>query len=110
QAPSGLAFDGTHVWVTDILANTLTGLNLDGTVFSVLQVGAQPSTPVFDGSNVWVPNYADDSVSVVRAVTGTLVATLTGNGLAAPRAAAFDGERILITSGVSDGLSLWRAA
>ena len=51
-------------------------------------------------------------MNVVRASTGTLIATLTGNGLNTSLAAAFDGERILVTD-VDSGtgrLSIWRAA
>ncbi len=42
-------------------------------------------------------------------MTGTLVATLTGNGLNA-RQAAFDGERILVTNYEGDSVSLWKSS
>lgn len=51
-------------------------------------------------------------MSVVRAtggLAGTVLATLSGNGLNGPRQAAFDGERILVTNGAGDSVSLWRA-
>jgi hypothetical protein len=38
------------------------------------------------------------------------VATLTGNGLNGPRAAAFDGERVLVTNPGGNSVSLWRAS
>ncbi|HET9530173.1 MAG TPA: hypothetical protein VFQ92_07475, partial [Blastocatellia bacterium] len=58
--------------------------------------------------NLWVPNRGSVSVTVVRAATGQVLATLTGNGLDEPISAAFDGERILVTS--VRGVSLWKAA
>ena len=78
-----------------------------------MTVGTQPQFPVFDGANIWVPNSSTPpTVSVVRASTGSVLMTLTGNGLDAPLQAAFDGERVLITN---DGLSAqsispWKAA
>ena len=39
---------------------------------------------MFDGTNIWTPNSDDNSVSVVRASTGVVIATLTGNGLKGP--------------------------
>ncbi|MFY9552255.1 MAG: hypothetical protein WAU32_13980, partial [Thermoanaerobaculia bacterium] len=38
-----------------------------------------------------------------------VLATLTGNGMTGPIAAAFDGQRVLVTAG-SDRVSLWKAA
>jgi hypothetical protein len=74
-------------------------------------VGLEPGLPVFDGANIWVPNEDGDSVSVVRASSGAVLATLTGNGLAFPRAAAFDGQRVLVTSQLgTPSVSLWKAA
>jgi YVTN family beta-propeller protein len=67
--------------------------------------------PVFDGANIWVPNSGSNSVSVVRASTGAVLRTLTGNNLSGPAAAAFDGQRVLVTNADAlDGVSLWKAA
>ena len=52
----------------------------------------------------------DSSVSVVRASTGAVLATLTGNGLNFPIAAAFDGQRVLVTNQQGNSVSLWKAA
>ena len=69
-----------------------------------------PQIPTFDGNNIWVPNYSSNSVSVVRASTGAVLATLTGNGLiGTPGAAAFDGQRVLVTN-TDNQVSLWKAA
>ena len=72
--------------------------------------GSTVRYPVFDGSNIWVPGAPANSVSVVRASSGAILQALTGNGLANPISAAFDGERILVTNNGNDSVSLWKAA
>ena len=76
--PAGIIHDGAHIWVTDFAAGTLLKLNPDGSIAQTVGVGGNPMTPVFDGTNIWVPN-TFNSIAVVRASTGTIVATLTGN-------------------------------
>jgi hypothetical protein len=49
-------------------------------------------------------------VTVVRAASGTVLQTLTGNGLVSPLSAGFDGERILVTNYTGGSVSLWKAA
>jgi YVTN family beta-propeller protein len=109
SAPVGILFDGSNIWVTDALANTLVKLN-GFVVVQTVNVGHLPQYPVYDGANIWVPNSTDNSVSVVRAATGTVIATLTGNGLNGPVQAAFDGQRILVTNLTGNSVSLWKAA
>jgi hypothetical protein len=57
-----------------------------------------------------MPNSGSASVSVVRASSGAVLQTLTGNGLSAPRAAAFDGQRVLVVNLGDSSVSLWKAA
>ena len=45
----------------------------------------------------------------MRASSGAVLATLTGNGMNKPVQAAFDGQRVLVTSNLA-GVSLWKAA
>jgi DNA-binding beta-propeller fold protein YncE len=109
NALDGILFDGSNTWVTDFGANTLLKLNSSGGILQTVSVGSQPAYLIFDGINIWVPNKADNSVTVVRASTGAVIATLTGNGLSSPTSAAFDGERILITNQGNNSVSLWKA-
>jgi hypothetical protein len=69
-----------------------------------------PGVSVFDGTNIWVPNQSTNTVTVVRASSGIVLATLTGNGLNQPVTAAFDGERILGTNFGGNSVSLLKAA
>lgn len=110
-SPFGIVYDGSNIWVTDDGDGKLKQLDSNGNVLQSVTLGAGVDRPVFDGTNIWVPNGGDNTVSVVRAsggLAGTVLATLSGNGLNSPHAAAFDGSRILITNNV-DGVSLWKA-
>jgi hypothetical protein len=109
NTPYGALYDGANAWVTDNGAGTLLKLDSNASVLQTVTVGAFPLYPVFDGNAIWVPNNSG-SVSVVRASSGVVLATLTGNGLNGPYTAAFDGERILVTNPVGDSVSLWKAA
>jgi hypothetical protein len=106
----GVLYDGANIWVTeDGTPGTLKKLNSSGGVITTVTVGSNPVYPVYDGTNIWVPNAYSNSVSVVRPSDGVVLATLTGNGLSTMRAAAFDGQRILVTN-LTDSVSLFRAA
>jgi hypothetical protein len=107
-SPIGILFDGANLWVTDDGDNNLKKLDTNGNVIQSVPVGNNPLFPVFDGNNIWVPNRFGNSVTVVRARDGMVLTTLTGNGLANPTKAAFDGQRILVTN--VDSVSLWKAA
>jgi YVTN family beta-propeller protein len=110
NSPIGILFDGTNIWVTDVGAGTLLKLDAAGAILQTVTVGDLPRYPVFDGTNIWVPNGTSNSVSVVRASTGAVLATLTGNGLTQPFATAFDGARVLVTNRSGDSVSLFKAA
>jgi hypothetical protein len=109
SSPGGALYDGANIWVTDGAAGTLLKLDSAGAILQTVTVGSTPRFPVFDGTNIWVPNLSSNSVSVVRASSGAVLQTLTGNGLTFPIAAAFDGQRVLITN-QSESVSLWKAA
>ncbi len=110
SSPFGVVFDGTNIWVTDINLGTAVKLDSSGAVLTTVTVGLSPAFPVFDGTSLWVPNFGSDSVTVIRASNGTVLQTLTGNGLSSPLGTGFDGERILVTNANGDSVSLWKAA
>ncbi|HXU39836.1 MAG TPA: hypothetical protein VN937_26015 [Blastocatellia bacterium] len=111
-SPIGILYDGNNMWVTDTGSRpgNLFKLDSSGAIIQTVTVGDVPELSVFDGTNIWVPNFDALSVTVVRASTGTVLATLTGNGLVFPQVTAFDGERILVTSKFGNSVSLWKAA
>jgi hypothetical protein len=109
----GIIYDGANMWVTDYVDHELNKLDSSGNILLSVPVGTVPGFPAFDGTNIWVPNQNSDSVTVVRAtggLAGTVLATLTGNGLNGPRQAAFDGERIMVTNLTGSSVSLWKAS
>lgn len=117
SGPRFILFDGESLWV-DAYSNSsgkLHKLNPDGSIALTIDLNtdALPQEPVFDGTNIWVPSgssQASSEITVVRAGSGAIIATLTGNGLNTPNGTAFDGQRILVTNGGGQAVSLWRAA
>jgi hypothetical protein len=108
--PEGALFDGTNVWITDFDAGTLVRLDAAGAILQTITLGTRPEFPTFDGTNIWVPVSGVDAMAVVRAASGTVLATLTGNGMNDPVTAAFDGQRVLVTNLLGNSVSVWKAA
>ena len=115
--PTGILYDGSHLWVTEFSPGKLLRLNPDGTIAQSIDVGTGARYAVFDGLNIWVPNSVANTVSVVRVKDAQgnplpaafALTTLDANGLVIPITAAFDGQRILITNSNGDSVSLWKA-
>ena len=106
----GIVFDGAGMWVTDYVQGKLFKLDSSGAITTTVSVGLDPAHPAFDGTNLYVPNRGSNSVTVVRASSGTVLATLTANDLSVPDQVAFDGQRILVTNETGHSVSLWKAA
>jgi hypothetical protein len=111
--PAGILYDGANIWVADHSANKLFKLDGTGAIILTVTVGMGPGIPVFDGTNIWVPNQLDNSITVVQASSGNVVATIStdaNNHLSTPTAASFDGERVLVTNTSSSSVTLFKAA
>lgn len=104
---SAIVYDGNNVWVSDESVGRIFKLDASGAILQTVTVATSPLAMVFDGANLWV-THNSSAISVVHASTGAVLATLTGNGLNGPSAAAFDGQRILVSN--LTGVSLWKAA
>jgi hypothetical protein len=110
-SPTGILYDGAHIWVTDVEASTLLKLSPTGAILQTVATGTSPMYPAFDGANIWVPNFLDESITVVQASTGDIVATIAKdatNQLLDPAAASFDGQRVLVTNAGS--VTIFKAA
>ena len=107
--PIGAVFDGSNMWITDN-SGLLEKVDAGGAILQTVTLGFGAGYPVFDGTNIWAPITGSNKVCVVRASTGALLATLTGNGIGDAQSAAFDGQRVLIVSNNSATLSLFKAA
>ena len=111
----GMLFDGSNVWITEADPSGrqnghIHRFDSGGAETLSVVTGIDPRRPIFDGTNIWVPNFGDNTITVIRASTGAVLATLMNNGLNGPTAAAFDGQRILVTNTSGNSVSLWKAA
>lgn len=103
-----MIFDGSAMWLV-VQGSQMLRFDPQGNVTQVVALGYPTGIPTFDGTNFWVPS-GPDSLYIVRASSGSVVATLHGNGLVNPNVAAFDGQRVLVTNANVDSVSLWSAA
>jgi hypothetical protein len=113
SALASVLYDGANIWATDYNAGKLFKLDAAGAIVQTVTVGAGAALAVFDGANIWVPNQTSNSVTVVQASTGNVVATINtdvNNHLSSPTVATFDGERILVTNENNDSVTVFKAA
>ena len=103
--PHGVAFDGTHLWITNQGGDSVTEVNAsDGSWVRTLSGGNYgfnvPYDIAFDGSHVWITNAGGRSVTEVNASDGSWVRTLSGGSYAfnSPYALAFDGSHLWVTN------------
>jgi DNA-binding beta-propeller fold protein YncE len=111
--PRAILWDGAALWVLDYGDNALKEVNpATGGVISTLGLAALPREMIFDGMNLWI-THTGGSLTIVRAVgglRGTVLQTITGNGLNGCFGLAFDGERVLVANEDGDSVSLFKAA
>jgi YVTN family beta-propeller protein len=110
--PIGILYDGAHIWVTDNGAGKLFKLDAAGAILQTVTVGATPQFSAYDGTNIWVPNFGDNTITVVQASSGNVVATIStdaSNQLNGPAKASFDGERILVTNYFGSTVTVFKA-
>jgi DNA-binding beta-propeller fold protein YncE len=104
--PRGLAFDGSSVWVTNEIHNTVTKLRArDGAIIGTFAVGVRPIEAAFDGANLWV--VCGNSVTKLRASDGARLGTFTAG--VGPHGAAFDGANIWVTNSGNGTVTKLRA-
>jgi len=64
DSPYAIAFDGTNIWVANLVSDNVTKLNAaTGAVVGTYPAGDSPRTIAFDGANIWVTNFMIDKVS-----------------------------------------------
>jgi hypothetical protein len=105
SGPDGISSDRTHVWVSNFESNSVTELKAaNGTLTRVVTGDglSQPESLDSDGTSVWVTTY-NDSVTVLKASTGALVAVLDddanpGYDFAVPVGVSSDGTDAWVTN------------
>ncbi|HKF45283.1 MAG TPA: S-layer homology domain-containing protein [Thermoanaerobaculia bacterium] len=109
--PTGALFDGSNIWISNQGNGTLAKVDASGAVLQTVTIGGNPQFPVFDGTNIWAATGPSvTALNVIRASSGVILATLTGNGMDSPGQVAFDGQRILVPNFTGNSVSLWKAA
>jgi outer membrane protein assembly factor BamB len=79
NGPRRVAFDGTHIWVTNFSANSVSKLRAsDGFVVANYPAGSGPVSIAFDGAFIWVgnPGIGNGIVTRLRASDGMLMGTV----------------------------------
>jgi hypothetical protein len=86
-----MAFDGTNVWVSNYLSNSVMKLSpVGGAVVATYTGVTQPGQMAFDGTSMWIATGATGlkKMSLGGTVSGTPLTTETVQGL------VFDGQHI----------------
>ncbi|MGB4912728.1 MAG: hypothetical protein WBO95_11500 [Candidatus Dechloromonas phosphoritropha] len=75
---SGIAFDGTWLWVADSQSGIVVKIDPATNVgVATVAVGYSPFALVFGGGYLWVTNWSNSTVSKIDVVTNTVVATIS---------------------------------
>ena len=74
REPSGLAYDGEHMWVVNAADNTVTHMRRDGGLFGSFGVGERPVAVTYGGGYVWVANRDSNTVTQLT-LNGNVVRT-----------------------------------
>ena len=101
--PSGLAFDGAHIWVANAGGGGVTELNAsDGSKVGTFTAGGDVIVSValaFDGAHIWVANWNLNTVTELDASDGSKVGTFTAGGdINRPNGLAFDGTHLWVAN------------
>jgi len=107
-APGSMAYDGTHLWVTNDASSGVTEVNTsDGSWVRTISGGSygfnvnSPCCIAFDGHHLWVANSYGNSTTELNASDGSLVKTLTGDayGLDFPAGIFYGAAHVWVASG-----------
>ncbi|MFW9987186.1 MAG: S8 family serine peptidase [Candidatus Odinarchaeota archaeon] len=101
--PCGIAFDGSHIWVTNSKSNNISKIDITtNTVMATVAVGKSPHGIAFDGSHIWVTNSNSNNVCKIDISTNIVIATVAVGR--SPYGIAFDGTSIWVANNRSNDL------
>jgi hypothetical protein len=96
-SPTGVAFDGANMWVTNSGSSNVSKIRVsDGANLGTFPVGTSPLSIAFDGANVWVANSGVNNVTKLRASDGADLGTFPAG--TNPIAIAFDGANVWVVN------------
>ncbi|MGB6736813.1 MAG: YncE family protein [Candidatus Sulfotelmatobacter sp.] len=99
MGPTGVAFDGANIWVTNAgdFPSTVSKLRAaDGALLGTFTVGYGAQQMAFDGANVWVANLSGNNVTKLQASSGNVLGTFAVG--TAPFGIAFDGTNLWVSN------------
>ena len=108
STPSGLAFDGAHMWVACFGSSELMELNTnDGSLAQMIPLANAPSFLLYDGKDIWAANPKNNSVTKVLANSpaNQTVVALNAPGTE-PVGLTFDGRNIWVANSAGTGGSI----
>lgn len=106
STPEGILFDGSNIWVANLLSDTVTKLRAsDGAPLGTFSAGDGGRDLAFDGDNIWVADYYADSVHVWVANVGenTVMRLRLSDGAIQRTYRAESGSQFVLF----DGASIW---
>lgn len=108
--PSGIAFDGAHIWVTirDFSRKVIKIRASDNVILGQFALASNPYAVAFDGANIWVTNDADNTVTKLRASDGAILGTFFAG--TQPWRIAFDGSNMWVTNSSTNTVTKLRAS
>jgi YVTN family beta-propeller protein len=103
--PSGVASDGTNIYVTTYGDDTVSVIDpITNTLIDTIPVGDAPSGIVFSGANIYVANIMSGTVSVINPTTNSVIDTITVGEQ--PGLMAFTGANIYVTNERDNSVSV----
>ena len=102
EAPEGIAFDGTNIWVANYFGKSATKLLAsDGTVSWTFEVVNLPYGIAYDGTNIWVASFQDNTVTKLRTGDGMVLGTFPVGG-SQPTGVTLTGRSIRVVNYTSN--------
>ncbi|RPJ60730.1 MAG: hypothetical protein EHM23_09390 [Acidobacteria bacterium] len=104
---AGLAFDGSHLWLSDGSSSSVLKIDLNGSVVGTYAVGNGAGGIAFDGHCLWVALSAGDSVAKIDR-SGTVLGTYPVGDF--PLGVCFDGSSIWVTNFLGNSVTKLRCS
>ena len=103
NGPRGVAFDGSNIWISNSLGNTVSRVDPTTNEVVVVPVATTPRGIGFDGSSIWVTHSGSNNVLKINPRTRAVLADVPVG--TAPTSAAFDGTSIWVNNSGSNDVS-----
>ena len=103
KGPSGMAFDGRHLWVANFVNANVSKINPADNSVTAIPISGSPVGVAFDGTHIYVTDRANNSVSKIDIETNETVAKISVDK--EPWGMAFDGTHMWVANSAGNTLS-----